>query len=88
MCYSVSEDAFLDSKSRNGQNDVQWKQAIEGMRGENIPAVHVCPISGDLDVVESSSPDVTVFQVSDGGLKSVSGPDHKVTDLLQVTARK
>lgn len=79
---ALPEDAFLDSKSRNGQNDVQWKQAIEGMRGENIPAVHVCPISGDLDVVESSSPDVTVFQVSDGGLKSVSGPDHKFPSIV------
>lgn len=84
MCYSDSEDAFLDWKSSSGQKDVQWKQATEGMRGENLPDAHVCLISEDRDV-ETSSPDITVFQVSDGDLKSVSGPDHKVSDLLQHT---
>lgn len=85
MCYSDSEDAFLDWKSSSGQKDVQWKQAIERMREENIPDAHVCPISEGRDVVETSSPDITVFQVSDGDLKSVSGPDHKVSHLLQHT---
>uniref|UniRef100_A0A8B9TRQ9 PP1-binding domain-containing protein n=1 Tax=Anas platyrhynchos TaxID=8839 RepID=A0A8B9TRQ9_ANAPL len=82
---ALPEDAFLDWKSSSGQKDVQWKQAIEGMREENIPDAHVCPISEDRDVVETSSPDITVFQVSDGDLKSVSGPDHKFPSIVPDT---
>lgn len=58
------------------------------MRGRNVCAVHVYSSSKDLDIAEASSSNNTVFQVSDGDLKSVSGIDHKVTDMLHDTARK
>ncbi|XP_035201119.1 cell division cycle-associated protein 2 isoform X3 [Oxyura jamaicensis] len=82
---SPKANALPDLKSSNDQKDAQWKQAIKGMRGENIPAAHVRPVSEDLDVGETSSPDVTVFQVSDGDLKSVSGPDHKFPSIVPDT---
>ncbi|XP_050766196.1 cell division cycle-associated protein 2 isoform X2 [Gymnogyps californianus] len=78
-----SEDEFLDNtKSRNACKDVQQKSVVERMRGENICAVHMYSSSKDLDAVEASSSNDTVFQVSDGDLKSVSGIDHKFSNVV------
>ncbi|XP_076215090.1 cell division cycle-associated protein 2 [Aptenodytes patagonicus] len=78
-----SGDVFLDNtKSRNACKDVQQKPVVERTRGKNIRAVHTYSSSKDLDVVEASSSNDTVFQVSDGDLKSVSGLDHKFSNIV------
>ncbi|XP_052661655.1 cell division cycle-associated protein 2 isoform X6 [Harpia harpyja] len=76
-----SEDIFLDdNKSGNAHKDVQQKPAVERMR--NVCAVHMYSSSKDLDIAEASSSNNTVFQVSDGDLKSVSGIDHKFSNIV------
>ncbi|XP_075379790.1 cell division cycle-associated protein 2 isoform X6 [Mycteria americana] len=78
-----SEDVFLDKpKSGNAFKDVQQKPAVERMRGKNICAVHMYSSSKHLDTVEASSSSDTMFQVSDGDLKSVSGVDHKFSNIV------
>ncbi|KAM7080591.1 cell division cycle-associated protein 2 isoform 2-T9 [Ciconia maguari] len=78
-----SEDVFLDkTKSGNAFKDVQQKPAVERMRGKNICAVHMYSSSKHLDTVEASSSSDTMFQVSDGDLKSVSGIDHKFSNIV------
>ncbi|KAM6113188.1 cell division cycle-associated protein 2 [Phoenicopterus ruber ruber] len=68
-----SEDIFLDgAKSRNTCKDVQQKPVAE---------VHMYSSSKALDGVEASSCNDTVFRVSDGDLKSLSGIDHKFSNL-------
>ncbi|XP_069657168.1 cell division cycle-associated protein 2 isoform X4 [Haliaeetus albicilla] len=78
-----SEDLFLDNtKSGNAHKDVQQKPAVERMRGRNVCAVHMCSSPKDLDIAEASSSNNTVFQVSDGDLKSVPGIDHKFSNIV------
>ncbi|XP_075379789.1 cell division cycle-associated protein 2 isoform X5 [Mycteria americana] len=69
-------------KSGNAFKDVQQKPAVERMRGKNICAVHMYSSSKHLDTVEASSSSDTMFQVSDGDLKSVSGVDHKFSNIV------
>ncbi|KAM6369844.1 cell division cycle-associated protein 2 isoform 3-T5 [Pluvialis apricaria] len=81
-----SEDLFLgNTKSRNACKDVQQKPVVERMSGKNISAVHMCSSSKDLDAVEASSSNDAAFQVSDGDLKSVSGVDHKFSNVVPDT---
>ncbi|XP_040984325.1 cell division cycle-associated protein 2 isoform X2 [Aquila chrysaetos chrysaetos] len=78
-----SEDIFLDdTKSGNAHKDVQQKPAVERMRGRNVCAVHMYSSSKVLDIAEASSSNNTMFQVSDGDLKSVSGIDHKFSNIV------
>ncbi|XP_009693006.1 PREDICTED: cell division cycle-associated protein 2-like [Cariama cristata] len=73
---------FSNIKSRNARKDIQQKPVVERMRGKNICAVHTYSNSKDLDVVEASSPSDTMFQVSDGDLKSVSGIHCKFSNVV------
>ncbi|XP_075031082.1 cell division cycle-associated protein 2 isoform X2 [Calonectris borealis] len=78
-----SEDIFLDNtKSRNARKDVQQKLVAEGMRAKNIRAVHTYSSPKGLDIAEASSSNDTVFQGSDGGLKSLSGIDLKFSNIM------
>ncbi|XP_068277657.1 cell division cycle-associated protein 2 isoform X2 [Nyctibius grandis] len=78
-----SEDVFLgNTKSRNACKDVQQKPVVERTRGENSCAVYMYSSSKDLDTLEAGSSNDTEFQVSDDDLKSVSGIDHKFSNIV------
>ncbi|XP_032845901.2 cell division cycle-associated protein 2 isoform X3 [Tyto alba] len=71
-----------NTKSGSACKDVQQKPAVERISGKNICAVHMYSSSKGLDMGEASSSSNTVFQVSDGDLKSVSGIDHKFSNIM------
>ncbi|NWU64517.1 CDCA2 protein, partial [Pterocles burchelli] len=83
-----SEDAFLENTEfRNAHEDVQQQPVVRRSSGKNTCAVPLCSSPEDLDIAEASSSADPAVQVSDGDLKSVSGIDRKVTDMLKDNAK-
>ncbi|XP_062452881.1 cell division cycle-associated protein 2 [Rhea pennata] len=76
-----------NSKSKNAYDDAQQKKVVERMRGKSIHAIHTCPNSDDLDVVEASSSNDTVFQTSNGDPESVSSTHYQFPNLVVPEAK-
>ncbi|XP_051496826.1 cell division cycle-associated protein 2 isoform X2 [Apus apus] len=71
-----------NTRSWNTHKDVQQNPVVERMREKTSCAVPVCPNSMDLDMAEASSSSDTEFQVSPGDLKSVSGIDQELSNIV------
>ncbi|XP_053905583.1 cell division cycle-associated protein 2 isoform X2 [Cuculus canorus] len=80
---SPKANAFFTGniKSGNAHKDVRQKSIVKRKRGKSVDAVPVCSGSKDLDAPEAGSSDDVAFQVSDDDLKSLSGVDHKLSDV-------